>query len=233
MNLGIVYAMPMEGQGFGHPSAGRFQALQVSDHCTIMRSGIGGANAQRAVLALHDAGVDAVLSWGCAAGLHPDMEPGALLVPASVIDVDGENIDVDPQLHARICQRLIGPAALRVESLFSSDAPVVSQQQKAELYARYGAIGVDMESAAIALAARSCGLRFAAVRVILDPASQALPEAVVAGMEDDGSFAIGRCLQCLLKRPSDLIAMIGLALNSRRANQALQRVAASLTSEGL
>lgn len=230
MNLGIVYAMPMEGQGFGQPKAERFQALQVSEHCTIMRCGIGGANAQRAVMALHDTGVDAVLSWGCAAGLHSDIEPGALLVPAIVIDVDGENIEVDPQLHTRICQRLGGLAAIRVESLVSSDAPVVSQQQKAELYARYGAVALDMESAAIALAARSCGIPFAAVRVILDPASQALPEAVIAGMEDDGGFAIGRCLRCLLKRPSDLIAMISLARNSRRAGETLRCVAAGLTS---
>jgi hypothetical protein len=69
--------------------------------------------------------------------------------------------------------------------------------------------------------------------VILDPCNQALPDAVIAGMEDDGSFAIGRCLKCLSKRPSDLIAMIGLAINSRRASKTLRRVAAILISEGV
>ena len=232
MNLGIIYAMPMEGRGFGPIGVQRFQAIQISEHCTIMRSGIGAANVQRAVIALHDAGVDAVLSWGCAAGLHPHIEPGALLVPTSVIDVDGETIEVDPQLHAGIRKRLCEPVPC-VESLAASAAPVVSLVQKADLYARHGAVAVDMESAAIALAARSIGLPFAAVRVVLDPCSQALPDSVIAGMQDDGSFAIGRCLKSLSKRPSDLIAMIGLAVNSRRASTTLRRVAAILISEGV
>jgi adenosylhomocysteine nucleosidase len=107
----------------------------------------------------------------------------------------------------------------------SSDSPVVSRQQKAALYQRYGAVAVDMESAALAQVARSCDLPFATVRVILDPAGQALPEAVIQGMEDDGSFAKGRCLRYLLKRPSDLIGMVCLAIHSLRARSSLQRVA--------
>ncbi len=225
MHLGIVYAMPMEARGLTKSAPPRFQPLQISDHCTVIRAGIGGSNARRAATVLRDAGVEALLSWGCAAGLDPEIEPGTIVVPTAVLAPDGEKIKVDQRLHSSLCQALSGGVPIRTECSMSSDSPVVSRQQKAMLYQRYAAVAVDMESAAIAQAARSFDLPFAAVRVVLDPAGQGLPEAVIQGMEDDGSFAIGRCLRCLLKRPSDVLGMVSLAIHSWRASRSLQRVA--------
>jgi adenosylhomocysteine nucleosidase len=230
MDLGIVYAMPMEGQGLTYSAPPRFLPLQISDHCTVIRAGIGDSNACRAATVLRDAGVDALLSWGCAAGLDPDIEPGTVVVPTAVLGPDGRKITVDQHLHSSLCKNLSGGVPIRTECSMSSDSPVVSRQQKAALYQRYAAVAVDMESAAIALAARSFDLPFAAVRVVLDPAGQALPEAVIQGMEDDGSFAMGRCLRCLLNRPADLLGMVSLAMHSWRARRSLQRLACQITT---
>jgi adenosylhomocysteine nucleosidase len=233
MNIGIVCAMPMEARGLTRMQLPFCQPVRVFNHYTIVRSGVGGLNAQRATQALQRQGVDAILSWGCAAGLCPDLKSGAMVLPSAVIDPEGQHIAVDRQLHQSLLKRLCADAGIRTDLAMSYDEPVTSRQQKAALYQRFGAIALDMESAAIALLARSYQLPFAAVRVVLDPADQALPNTALQGLQSDGSFALGKGLRALARQPSDIIDLTRLAINSFRANKALRWAASQVTSEAL
>jgi adenosylhomocysteine nucleosidase len=233
MHLGIVVAMPMEGRSLTRTPLQRGQALRIDQSCSVVQAGIGGANAQRATRALYESGVDALISWGCAGGLCPAIRAGTLSIPDAVVDFDGEQLPIDRRLHQSLCHLLADTALIRTERSLSYDSAVVSTQQKAALYQRYGAIAVDMESAAVALTAHGYGLPFASVRAILDPADQALPETAVQGLDDDGTFVMSCGLRSLLKKPGDITGLARLALNSYRAGKSLQRAAQRLRTNEL
>ena len=84
MDIGIVCAMPLEAAGLTRRPTPRGQAVRISEHCLLVCSGVGPQHAHRATLTLHQHGVGAVLSWGCAAGLQPHASPGTLVLPSVV-----------------------------------------------------------------------------------------------------------------------------------------------------
>ena len=106
-------------------------------------------------------------------------------------------------------------------------AVVATAAAKAALFSTSGARAVDMESAAIAEAARRRGLPFIAVRVIIDRAGDAMPDSFVAAFDANGDFSVWRLLGQLLRAPGELGAVLRLAGIFHQANRALAAVAAS------
>jgi adenosylhomocysteine nucleosidase len=108
------------------------------------------------------------------------------------------------------------PGDIVRDKIHSTATPVVSPAQKARLHKETGAVAVDMESEAVAEVAREKGVRFLAVRAIVDPAERALPRAVkVDGLD----------VLALLARPQDWFGLVRLAYDWRRAKRALRDVA--------
>ena len=228
MHLGIVCAMPMEARTLTRSALPRGQCATPFRDCTVICSGIGGANARQAVDLLLEHRVEAIVSWGCAGGLQPGLTPGTLVLPGRVLDTEGEIIDADPALHHQLQRALEGTGALPSGSAISSDSPVMSRQQKQDLHRRFGAAVVDMESAAMGLAARRHGLPFAVLRVVLDPAQQSLPWAVLAGLSPEGPPRLMDSLKGLARHPTQLLGLMGLAANAFRARRSLNRAATRL-----
>jgi len=108
------------------------------------------------------------------------------------------------------------------------DAPIADASEKRELFAAAGSVAVDMESTFVAQAARRHSLPFAILRVIADPASRPLPYAALVAMRADGEIDTAAVLGALLRNPSQLPALLRLALDSRAAFSALARVRALL-----
>jgi adenosylhomocysteine nucleosidase len=104
------------------------------------------------------------------------------------------------------------------------DVPLADVAGKASLFASAGAAAVDMESAIVARAARRHGLPFAILRVIADPAQRPLPSSALVAMRADGEVDLAAVLNTLMRRPSELPALVRLAFDSRGAFAALVRV---------
>ena len=81
---------------------------------------------------------------------------------------------------------------------------------------------VDMESGAVAKAARAAGLPFCVIRSVADPASRALPAAALAGLDAEGNARPLAVMAGLLRRPQDLPGLIRVGLDSQRALSALR-----------
>jgi hypothetical protein len=88
-------------------------------------------------------------------------------------------------------------------------------------------MAVDMESSAVAKAARTCGVPFIAVRVIVDTAADEVPRAV-SGASESGQVRIGRLLLGLMRSPADLVPLLRLTKRYRIAIGSLRAVAALL-----
>ncbi len=105
----------------------------------------------------------------------------------------------------------------------ASETIVESPERKAALYAKTGALAVDMESAVAARFAQARKLPFAVLRVISDDANHVLPPAALTAMKPDGGTAVGRVLVSLLRHPLQLPALVRTGRTSNKAFRELLR----------
>ena len=124
-------------------------------------------------------------------------------------------------LARKLSKLLIG---VHIGLVAASDRPLAAAEAKAAVFAKSGALAVDMESHIAKQVAKRHGLPFAALRVISDPADTTLPPAALAGLRPDGGIAIGAVLTSLAQNPSQLPALIRTARDADKAFRALRRV---------
>lgn len=114
----------------------------------------------------------------------------------------------------------------RVEGgvLAGVEAPVTRPERKLALFAQTRALGADMESHAVARAARAAGIPFVVLRVVGDPSNRAVPRCALAGIAEDGRVAGGAVARGLLRRPWECCDLLTLALDAAQAMRRLRRV---------
>src|SRR5207253_5301629 len=99
---------------------------------------------------------------------------------------------------------------------------VVGRACKAALRSETGAAAVDMESHIAAAYAADAGLPFAALRVISDPASRALPALARAAIKPNGDIDLRKILRGLARNPTTLRALVSTGLDFNRALRSLR-----------
>jgi adenosylhomocysteine nucleosidase len=180
----------------------------------LVRAGGGTpAGAELAARQLVGEGAQALVSFGLAGGLDPALQPGALVVPAEVIDA-GMVFATDPALSARF-------GGMTSHRVLAAEAVVTDAAAKQRAAQANGAQAVDLESGAVARVAAEYGLPFAVVRAICDPAERDLPPAALIALDQKGTIGLIRTLGSLLKRPSQLGNLLQLARDAARAQRTL------------
>lgn len=216
--LGLVTGMRVEEDCLGEALA----RLPDSEQPLTFCAGASAKRAYRGARALVDQGAEALLSIGIAGGLDTALRPGDIVLPDLVIGSDGARWHAASEWHAAVLQDVPSPA---IGPLLAAADPACTVAEKAALRARTGALAVDMESGAVAMAAAETNVPFLALRVIADPADRAIPRAALKGVAADGSRRPLAVLGGLLLRPADLPALISLARDSKAALRQLRRVA--------
>jgi adenosylhomocysteine nucleosidase len=143
----------------------------------VVQTGMGPTAASRAAArVLRDARARAMLSLGCCGALVGDLVSGELVLATEVVDtVTGERFASASWLEDAVAKAAPAGRAFRRGTMASVPALVALPEAKAKLGARFGAVAVDMESASLARAAAVAGVAFAAARVVLDLAHEAVP----------------------------------------------------------
>jgi hopanoid-associated phosphorylase len=162
-------------------------------------------------------GAAALVSFGIAGGLAPDLPTGAVVVATAVV-VRNATIATD----AAWCARLLAgfPDAVRGVVL-GGDRIIGRATQKAELHQRTGALAVDLESGGVARVAAEAKLPFVVVRTIADPAARDLPPAALVGLDRRGGVALAAVLGSLWREPGQLPKLLAAARDTRAALAAL------------
>jgi hopanoid-associated phosphorylase len=204
-------------------------ALLVGKRVLVRPVAGSAARATEEVRALAQEGVRAAVSFGLAGGLAADLPPGTLIVAASVI-ADGDVICCDPRLRQSLEAAL--PDA-RTGTVAGSDTAILDPADKAALAARTGALAVDMESHAVARAARDLGLPFAVLRAVADPAGRAIPPLALRALRADGTTGAWPVVKGLILRPWLVPAMMRIAADSKVAHRALEGAVAAGAVEAL
>lgn len=188
----------------------------------------------RAMLESFDANsIRGVISFGVAGGLDPTLKSGDVVVATDVVAGDlrwtaglslSRELLVDADLDGR---KVVRGGLVGVEKV------IALQIHKAELRSATGAAAVDMESHIAAAFAAKCGLPFAALRVISDPASRALPEIATRAIKPNGDIDVRKVLGGLARNPTMLRALVSTGRDFNRALRSLRNCRSLLLGGGL
>jgi hopanoid-associated phosphorylase len=199
------------------------EIVGTTDVVAVAGGGDGEALAKK-LDALHG-DIRGVISIGLGGGLSPLLKVGDVVI-AERISFDGplgrssKVWNCDEAWRVRLMSRL---AHAHQGVIAAGDAVLQDVDAKAALNARTGALAVDMESHIAARFAAARNLPLAALRVISDDASHALPPAALVAMRPDGGIAITRVLWSLVKKPAQLPALIRTGRGSSKAFKELLR----------
>lgn len=224
--LGIVVALADECRSITHRRIPAGAPLPLAEGCLLALSGAGPAAAARAASRLVEEGASALVSWGCAAALDPRLNPGDLILPRHVVGEDGVPLETSTDWRNKLYRQLAGPLSVYQDSLAESSGIIATPSEKARIFAETGAVALDMESAGIGRVARDHTLAFLVVRAIADPASMALPAAILAALDETGTVRISKVLGHALLNPGDFVGLIQLGRHFRAAMRTLRHVKA-------
>lgn len=188
-----------------HERDGRHFRFFEQDSTVVVCGGIGSEAARRAAqfaVALYQPQL--LLSAGFAGALDQQLQVGQVFRPRVVIDAgDGSRTETASG-----------------DGTLVSFSSVANSAQKASLAAAYGAQAVDMEAAAVARAARTHGIDFAALKAISDEASFEMPD-LSRFVTHDGQLRIAALAAFAAVRPGLWPALFQLGRNSAKASRAL------------
>ena len=193
---------------------------------------LSGGDSQRALTEsrrLIAEGAVGLLSFGTAGALSPALSTGDVIVATSVSGATGGVIAAEQGwcdlLAAAASAHRLAP---HLGSVRAVEKPAASAAEKSALYRATGALAVDMESGAVARAARNAGLPFAILRVIIDPAIQDVPPAATAAMAPGGRIDYGALMRALWREPRQIGGLLTLGRDAALARWNLGRAAALL-----
>jgi len=164
-------------------------------------------------------GCRSIISFGVAGGLAPHLRPGNWVVASSIVDAQNSR-PTDRAWSEKILAMIPGAEHRPIAGV---DYAVATTEAKRRMHVETGAATVDMESHLVARMATTHGLSFAAVRVVIDPAHRAIPDAALAGMRPDGGTSVIAVMRELIAGPSQLSGLLRLAYDGYAARRALLR----------
>ncbi len=222
--VGVICALRSEARHLGRTLVGQAGLESLPDGTLLAVTGTGLAAAAAGAERLLAAGATSFVSWGMAGGLDPQLRAGHLLLPAEIVNPDGQVLASDARWRAQLAASLSALRPLTSGRLVSVRAAVPTAAAKAVLW-RAGALAVDMESSAVAALCERHGLPFIAIRAIIDDAATELPGALATATRADGGVAVWPVLTTLLRAPLQLGALLHLARAYAAANRTLAAVA--------
>jgi adenosylhomocysteine nucleosidase len=221
---GVVAALDREARVLGPALESRRGCDVLADGTLRAVSGMGCAAAGMAARRLVEAGATALVSWGMAGGLDPDLEAGAICLPREVVAPDGMRFATTASWRETLAASIACYRPVASGALVTSIHPVAGVAAKAAVRHGTGAVAVDMESSAVAEVAAASHMPFMAVRVIVDTALDRIPSSVTAAGES-GQVRISRLLVGLARSPGEIASLLRLARRYRAAMRSLRTVA--------
>jgi hopanoid-associated phosphorylase len=192
-----------------------------------VRVACSGGSAERArseAARLVAGGAAALVSFGLAGGLAPQLRPGDLLLPEIVRGAGLVSWSVDPLWRGRVRARLAaGGLEAKSGALVGSERIVATGLDKRALFEATSAEAVDMESHEVAAIAAAAGLPFLVLRALADPHDQAIPQIAREALRPDGRIRLRATLGGLIRQPGELIALLRLASQSAQGLTSLRR----------
>jgi len=194
-----------------------------------VQSGPGAERAHAAACEALAGGAAGLIAWGFSGALAPDLEAGTVLLPGRVRASDGRVLTSD--VRWREAARAAIDPRLKVSSgdLLTAPEVLATPALKRRAAMQSGAVGVDMESAAILAAAHAAAVPCIVARVVIDTAADALPANAAAWIDARGNRRLAPTLTAMFS-PLEWRGLLLLGQRFRAARRSLRMLAASLAA---
>jgi adenosylhomocysteine nucleosidase len=177
----------------------------------------------RALLTVFDPQtIRGVISFGVAGGLDPSLKSGDVVVATEVMAGDTRWLAGLSLSEDQIAGIALGRRRVVRGGLAGVEEVVAAQSSKAALRSVTGAAAVDMESHIAAAYAAENDLPFAALRVISDPATRALPALARTAIKPNGDIDLRMIFQGVVRNPRTLRALVSTGIDFNRALKSLR-----------
>jgi adenosylhomocysteine nucleosidase len=177
----------------------------------------------RALLTVFDPEtIRGVISFGVAGGLDPSLKSGDVVVATEVMAGDARWLAGLSLSEDQIAGIALGRRRVVRGGLAGVEQIVAAQSCKAALRSVTGAAAVDMESHIAAAYAAENDLPFAALRVISDPATRALPALARTAIKPNGDIDLRMIFQGVVRNPRSLRALVSTGIDFNRALKSLR-----------
>jgi adenosylhomocysteine nucleosidase len=223
--VGIICALRDEARHFRRVAQVSASVSELASGMLLSVVGMGPTAAAAGTRALIAAGARAILGWGFAGGLDPQLRCGAVLLPAEVLNTVGARIAVSEPWRDGVKKALGAEHPPIAGALLTSPTAIATSAEKARLFATSSAGAVDMESFIVAQNAQQHALPFVCLRVIIDTAADELPAAIRRAADQHGELRRGRLLLTLARSPMQLGAVARLGRRFRKADRVLASLA--------
>src|SRR5215469_234422 len=183
---------------------------------------VGGGDSQALRDRIHaalDTGARRILSIGICGALAPQLDVGDCIVATEVVAQDKRYLTHGPWTK----ELLDSIPEAQPASLAGTDLILASGADKLALHRNSKAAAADMESHVAARVAEEQGVPFAAVRVVSDAATRALPPAALVAMAKSGEVDVVAVLRSLVSQPGQIPALIRTAWEAEKAFRVLLR----------
>lgn len=197
----------------------------------VYQCGTGHERAYSAARSAISAGASALVSWGVAGALVPELSPGTILLPQHVLTPNGVRFATDSRWRMELCRVLQPMSAVHGGALLGTPNVLATRVAKAQAAQASGAIAADMESAAVGQAASDAGKPFVVLRVVLDTLADTLPRGVERWIDEAGNRRLMAALEMAL-RPASWPDLVRLSRRYGRARGALTDSAQALVPHG-
>jgi adenosylhomocysteine nucleosidase len=233
LRLGVVCALADEARVFGLKRPSLDREIILRPNLRLWVSGMGAARAGAAAESLLKAGCDALLSFGYCGALSPGLVPGSLVLPSLLVDAEsGEEFEADSGMHAALRQRLTALPHVSSAHVLVGSARVLGVEDKRAWDRRWPGAVVDMESCAIARAAREHGVPWGVLRAVLDRRDDEIPSSLTRLLDPWGRWdaPLWQRLTAVMGVSPRRLWM--LAHSQKKAFDALARSARCLSDSG-
>lgn len=224
IKLGVIAALPAEARCLAGRSIAIRQIVQIKETSLII-SGMGAGNAANAAELLINSGVNALVSWGTAGALSPELRPGMVFIPEIVQQSSTHQYQTQPEWRQQIMQQLGTVIPAKTGSIVQIHSVLANVQHKSQLHQASQAHAVDMESGAIAEIAHINKLPFLIIRSIADAHDQSVPSIAIDTIDEYGRVLLQTFLPGLIRKPGEIADLLRLGNNFRRACHSLRQVA--------
>lgn len=227
MITGIIIALPDEISSLTSKKINKGECIAINSNTLLALSGAGPENATKASELLLNKGANRLISWGCAAALHPDLKPGDLVLADNLLSADKQNLSINSPWLTHVTEQLSALDPI-TGTLAESHTIVADNIDKKTIHQQSGAIALDMESIAVVKTALHNNCPALVIRCIADPVDMSLPKAVSYALNNEGDIVLPKLLWFLFTHPSELPGLIKLGLHFNAAKNKLKLAAKQL-----
>jgi adenosylhomocysteine nucleosidase len=205
----------------------------------VIGHGIGHRRAAEAARRAFDLmpGAELVIGTGVVGALSSGLKPGDLILSDRILTIhtDGtpaEVVTAVSEEHVRAVGRSLASAGIAYSTgaILTSHRVLATGAEKRRAKESTGAIAVDMETAAVAAEAAARGLRFVAIRAVLDEVDDEVVGAAMA--DEDGNVRPLAATSYLIRNPATMLKLPRMMRNLSRATASIADALTAIAHEG-